>query len=351
MSLYWKCQIAGWWLYVLVAAGIPTLYNGPRAVILARALVGALLGVVLTHQLRQHMHRHEWLRLPVPALAVRIIGASLIIAAAIVIGVAPFLAAFFATPLDPAPWTTVFLFHAFIVLGWILIYHGYRYLQGVRRAEADKWRLEVAARETELRALRTQLNPHFLFNSLNSLRGLVTENPEKAQDAITGLAALLRHTLQLNRARTTTLDRELEATEHYLELEALRFESRLQYAIEVDPHAREHLVPPMLVQTLVENAIKHGIAQLPDGGTVRVEARKSADILHLRVTNTGRLRGNSAQRGIGLTNSLDRLRLVFGDQVRLDLTQSDVNEVTCEVLVPSPAHGTQPLATQPSIKR
>ena len=338
MSLYWKCQIAGWLLYVLVAAGIPTLYNGPRVVILGRALVGGLLGVVLTHQLRLHMHRHDWLRLPVPGLAVRIIGASLTIAAAIVIGVAPFLAAFFATPLDPAPWTTVFLFHTFIVLGWILIYLGYRYLLNVRRAEADKWRLEVAARETELRSLRAQLNPHFLFNSLNSLRGLVTENPEKAQDAITGLAALLRHTLQLNRVRTTTLDQELEATEHYLELEALRFESRLRYAIEVDPQAREHPVPPMLVQTLVENAVKHGIARLPDGGTVRVEVRKAAGTLHVRVTNTGRLSGTCAQRGIGLANSLDRLRLVFGDQVSLELTQSGVNEVSCDVVVPSPAH-------------
>jgi hypothetical protein len=347
LRLYWKCQVAGWSLYVLVAAGIPTLYNGPRADILGRALVGAALGVVLTHQLRRHMHRHDWLRLPVHRLAARILGASLAIAAAIVVGVAPFLARFFVTPRDPAPWTTVFLFHAFIVLGWILIYLGYHYLQGVRRAEADKWRLEVAARETELRALRAQLNPHFLFNCLNSLRGLITENPEKAQDAITGLAALLRHTLQLNRSRTTTLERELEATEHYLELEALRFESRLRYAIEVDPRAREHPVPPMLVQTLVENAIKHGIAHLPEGGTVRVEARRSAGTLHVRVTNTGRLSGSSAQRGIGLANSLDRLRLVFGDQVRLELTQSGVDEVACDVLVPSPVHGPPSLATTP----
>jgi hypothetical protein len=349
MSLYWKCQVAGWSLYFLVAAGIPTLYNGPRWVILGRALVGALLGVLVTHQLRRHISRQDWLGLPVHNLAARIFGASLAIAAAIVVGVAPFLARFFATPWNPAPWITVFLFHTFIVLGWILIYLGYHYLQGVRRAAADKWRLEVAVQETELRALRAQLNPHFLFNCLNSLRGLVTENPEKAQDAITGLAALLRHTLQLNRSRTTTLERELEATEHYLELEGLRFESRLRYAIEVDPRAREHPVPPMLVQTLVENAIKHGIAHLPEGGTVRVEAQRSADTLHLRVTNTGRLSGSSAQRGIGLANSLDRLRLVFGDQVTLELTQSAVDEVACDVLVPLPAHGPPSLVTPPSI--
>jgi LytS/YehU family sensor histidine kinase len=113
----------------------------------------------------------------------------------------------------------------------------------------------VAARDTELRALRAQLDPHFLFNSLNSLRGLITEDPARAQEAVTGLAGLLRHTLQRGRARTATLESEIEATQHYLELEALRFESRLRYEIDVDPSALDDAVPPMLVQTLVENAI------------------------------------------------------------------------------------------------
>jgi LytS/YehU family sensor histidine kinase len=230
--------------------------------------------------------------------------------------------------------TAVFASHVAIVLGWTSIYAGYHYLQGARKAEAEKWRLQLSMRDAELRALRSQLNPHFLFNSLNGLRGLIAEDPDRARDAIGGLAAFLRHTLQVSRTGTTTLARELEATERYLELEAVRFESRLRYSIEADDAAREHPVPPMLIQSLVENAIKHGISRLPEGGAVRVEARKRSDSVHLRVTNTGWLEKKRDGLGIGLENSLERLRLLFGDGVRLELEQTGPQEVSCVVILP-----------------
>jgi hypothetical protein len=336
MSPYWKCQIAGWSLMGLVAATIPSLYGGLRWVVVGRAIVGALLGLVLTDRLRRHIKRNAWLHMPVRRLAPRVGAASLLVAAAMVLGVMPFLLAIIPGPNRAGPMVAVFSSHVAVVLAWSLTYIGYHHLQDVREAEAEKWRLKLLVRETELRALRHQLNPHFLFNSLNSLRGLVTEDPARAQEAITGLAGLLRHTLQLSRSGTTTLDRELEATQHYLELEALRFESRLRYQIDVDERAREHPVPPMLVQTLVENAVKHGIARLPEGGSVRIEARKPSEDLHIRVTNTGRLERDGEGHGVGLTNSLERLRLTFGDRVRLELEQSGPDEVTCDVLIPSP---------------
>jgi hypothetical protein len=225
VNLYWKCQILGWSLLGLVAAGIPTLYGGLRWVVVGRALAGALLGVLLSDQLRRHMRRNGWLRLPLRRLAPRVGAASLSIAVAMVVGASPFLLLIIKGPNRAGPLSAVFASHVAIVLGWSLIYIGYHYLQGVRTAEAEKWRLQLSMRETELRALRSQLNPHFLFNSLNSLRGLVVEDPVRAREAIAGLAALLRYTLQLSRTGMTTLERELEATEHYLELEALRFET------------------------------------------------------------------------------------------------------------------------------
>jgi sensor histidine kinase YesM len=335
-NLYWKCQIAGWSFQGLLAALIPSLYGGLRWVVVARALLGALLGIVLTDQLRRHMRRNGWLRMPLRMLAPRVGLASLLIATAMVLGVLPFLLVIMRTPSKAGPMAAVLASHVAIVLGWSLVYIGYHYLRGIRAAEAEKWQLKLAVREAELRALRSQLNPHFLFNSLNSLRGLVLEDPARAQEAISGLAGLLRHTLQLSRTGTTTLDKELEATEHYLALEALRFESRLRYAIDVEERAREHPVPPMLIQTLVENAIKHGISRLPEGGAVRIEARKPSDDLHVRVTNTGRLEGGRERGGIGLDNSLVRLRLAFGDRVRLELRESGADEVTCDVLIPPP---------------
>jgi LytS/YehU family sensor histidine kinase len=251
------------------------------------------------------------------------------------------------TAADPAgPLTTIFSIHLIFVLGWILLYLGYHNLRRVHMAEAEKLRLELAMRETELSALRAQLNPHFLFNSLNSLRGLITENPSRAQEAVTRLAALLRHTLQLSRARTTTVEDELEATKHYLELESLRFERRLRYEIDCDVQALDFAVPPMLIQNLVENAIKHGIARLPKGGSVRVAVWRSSQDLHIRVTNTGTLAGEPAKRGIGLTNSLERLRLMFGERVKIQLRQLEPNEVTCDVVVPVPARKPSPAVSR-----
>lgn len=334
MSLYWKCQILGWSLLGLVGALIPTLYGGLRWAVPGRALAGALLGIVLTDRLRRRMRRNGWLQLPLPKLAPRVGAASVAIAAVMVAGVSPFLRLIIDRPDRSGPLSAIFASHVAIVLGWSLIYIGYHYLQNVRAAEAEKWRLQLSMREAELSALRSQLNPHFLFNSLNSLRGLIAEDPARAREALGALAALLRYTLQLSRTGTTTLDRELEATEHYLELEALRFESRLRYAIEADACAREHPIPPMLIQTLVENAIKHGISRLPEGGAVRVEARKPSECLQLRVTNTGRLEAKREVRGIGLANSLERLRLVFGDRVRLSLEQTGPDEVSCDVVIP-----------------
>jgi len=335
MTPYWTCQIVGWSLEALVTAVVPTLYGGLRWVVVGRALLGAILGVILTDQLRRHMQRHRWLQLPLRRLVPRIAGASLVIAGVIVLGVTPFL--LFIIPTNRSgPFSAIFLGQLAIVLGWCGIYLVVHYVRGIRAAEAEKWRLQLAMRDTELRALRAQMNPHFLFNSLNSLRGLVGEDPPRAQEAITGLAGLLRHALQ-SRAQTITLERELEATRHYLELEALRFETRLQYRIDVEPRALEHPVPPMLVQTLVENAIKHGIARLPEGGTVRIEAWKPTADLHIRVTNTGSLGDSGDSGGTGLANSLERLRLLFGDRAELALAASGPDEVSCTVLVPSPA--------------
>ena len=337
MSLYWKCQIAGWSFYGLLAAGIPTLYGGLRWTVALRAAMGIALGLFLTDQLRKFIVRRGWPWLPIRQLAPRVVLASVLVASLMLLLLLPLLLVNITAAERAGPLTTIFSIHLIFVLGWILLYLGYHNLRRVHLAEADKLRLELAMRETELSALRAQLNPHFLFNSLNSLRGLITENPSRAQEAVTRLAALLRHTLQLNRARTIILKDELEATKHYLELESIRFERRLRYQIDSDPQALDVAVPPMLIQNLVENAIKHGIARLPEGGSVRVAVRRSSQDLHIRVTNTGTLAGEPGKIGIGLTNSLERLRLMFGERVKIQLRQLDPNEVACDVVVPIPA--------------
>ena len=334
MNLYWKCQIAGWSFYGLLAAGIPTLYGGMRWTVALRAAMGIAIGLFLTEQLRRFMLRRGWPWLTLRRLVPRVVLAAVVVAAVMVLILLPLLLVNITAAARAGPLTTIFSIHLIFVLGWILLYLGYHYLRRVHLAEAEKLRLELAMRETELSALRAQLNPHFLFNSLNSLRALITENPARAQEAVTGLAALLRHTLQLSRARSTTVDDELEATNHYLELESLRFERRLRYEIESEPQALGIAVPPMLIQNLVENAIKHGISRLPEGGSVRVAVWTTSRDLHIRVANAGTLAESPVRKGIGLTNSHARLRLMFGERVSFRLHQLQPNEVACDVVVP-----------------
>lgn len=323
MTRYWKCQLACWSAMGLTGVAIPFLYAGRmRWVFLGRGLAGALLGLLLTDRLRRLIHSRGWLRMPPRALAPRLAAASLLVAALMVLGALPFLLAIIKMP-RTGPLAVVFAVHAAIVFGWSATYAGLHYLRGMRLAESGRRGLEVS--------------PHFLFNSLNSVRALVGEDPVRAQEAISGLAVLLRHTLRLGQAQTTTLGVELQATRRYLELEALRYESRLRYEIEADEGSLEHPVPPLLVQTLVENAVKHGIARRPQGGALRVAARTRSDALHVRVTNTGRLEGGAGAGGIGMANALERLRLAFGERARLELRQSGPDEVTCEVMIPGPA--------------
>ena len=346
MSVYWKCQVAGWSTYALLAAGIPTLYGGMRWTVLLRAVLGVVLGLALTEQLRRFMIRRHWLILPARRLAPRVAAASLVVAAVMVAMLLPLLLINLSGPARAGPLTTIYSIHVVFILGWILLYIGYHYMRRIATAESDRWRLQLAMRETELRALRAQLNPHFLFNSLNSLRGLIMEDRVRAQEAVTALAALLRHTLRMSRAQTTTVENEVEAAQHYLALEALRFERRLSYEFHVDRSVLQQRLPPMLIQTLVENAIKHGIATLPAGGAVSVSVHESTGTLHVVVRNTGTLRPGRSEGGFGLANALERLRLLAGEPVTLELYQSAADEVTCRVVVPAGSHARAP-STRP----
>ena len=227
----------------------------------------------------------------------------------------------------------------FVYLVWSLLYFIIIYFRNYRQAEIDRLEMEVQSREAKLEAMRLQLNPHFLFNSLNSTRMLVGEDPEQARHMITQLARLLRTTLERSQSVTVTLHEELELTRTYLNLEAMRFEERLTYQFDIDPDAKSVAVPPMIVQTLVENAVKHGIAARKDGGTVTVRAntvqiQKHGDALCVQVTNTGHLNEDASRRGIGLRNLRERLRLLYGDAFTFSIAngESDTNTLSDTVV-------------------
>ena len=186
-----------------------------------------------------------------------------------------------------------------------------------------------------MRALEAQLNPHFLFNCLNSVRALVIENPVQAQEMITRLANILRYTLHRNLNHTVTLATEMEMASDYLALESIRFEDRLRVRFAVEPDATTVLVPAMLLQTLVENALKHGIAPLLAGGDLLIGARIEGERLVLEVENTGQLSdGKTDGTQFGLRNIRERLSILYGDNASLALNNRDGHHVAATVLIP-----------------
>jgi two-component system, LytTR family, sensor histidine kinase AlgZ len=284
------------------------------------------VGFAISHAYRWIIRPRRWTALPLVRLAPRVIVAS-IVQAALLDGA--ILALSLVAPSSergplPSDLLVMFLFNFSIVyLAWSFLYFGLHWLERSRRAE-----------KAELHYLKSQLNPHFLFNALNGIRGLVAEDPPRAQEAITRLAKLLRVALGSVTADTVPLARELEVVDDYLAVEALRLEDRLAVRLDIAPDTLDLPVPAMLVQTLVENGIKHGIARRPEGGEIAITARRSAGALELAVSNTAGDRAGEPGGGVGLANAHDRLQLLFGDRAKLALDRSNAERTTAIVRIP-----------------
>jgi len=180
------------------------------------------------------------------------------------------------------------------------------------------------------------MNPHFVFNALNSVRALITEDPQKAKKGINQLSKLLRSSLLTERKRTISLSEELDTVTDYLSLEKIRYEDRLAWEITADKNCQKAQIPPMLLQTLVENAIKHGISKKISGGTITVDAKNQDGILRIQVINPGHFKSPilSKEQGLGLINSKNRLQILFGETAQISLRPLDKNQVIAEVNLP-----------------
>jgi two-component system sensor histidine kinase AlgZ len=204
---------------------------------------------------------------------------------------------------------------AMLLVSGVLLYFinvGFFYvliaLEASRAAEARVLETVMLARDAELKALKAQVNPHFLFNSLNSISALTSIDAARAQEMCILLAEFLRMTLGLGEKRAVPLREELELLKRYLAIEKVRFGARLQIDEEIEPQAEACMVPPLILQPLVENAIVHGIAGLPQGGTIRLRARCSEGRLQISIENSVDPEAAPRRRGgLGLSNVRQRI--------------------------------------------
>jgi len=284
------------------------------------------------------MKRRHWLKLsPLEALP-RVFLASIVVGVAITAWVTsgwPLVFGMEALKASGSSWVfpAIFIWSVTVFL-WTAIYLGVHYFGSYKTSEMEILRLAVVAKDAQLRVLLAQVNPHFIFNCLNSLRALIIEDPPRAQTMVTELASMLRYSLQSGKTDAVSLETELEAVSAYLKLEAIRLEERLRVKIDVDPHSLGTQIPPMLLQTLVENGVKHGVARLLQGGEIRVASEMQNGALKIRVQNSGQLAESSGSTRMGLDNIRQRLQLLYGDAASLILRNQDADFVIAEVSIP-----------------
>jgi two-component system sensor histidine kinase AlgZ len=215
---------------------------------------------------------------------------------------------------------------------WSAFYFSALAIRHRQSAELHEAELARALQASELRLLKSQLNPHFLFNALNTIRALIADEPARAQRAVTQLARMLRYTLGAGQDDLVTLEQELAIVEDYLGIEALRLGERLGVERDIASQTLDRRIPVMLLQTLVENAIKHGIAELPVGGILRIYAGLVQGSLVLEVENPRPEHlVPAAQEGIGIINARTRLLLLVGPTATLDLDLSSPRRALARV--------------------
>jgi signal transduction histidine kinase len=302
-------------------------------------------GLLLTHFARRLIARWGWKQLRWLPLLPRVLGMSLVLS--LVWSVVGYGYTHGILHLGvPEKYSLSILFlvswinGAVILAGWFGAYFLYHISDRFSRSEVDRAQLAASVKEAELRSLKSQINPHFIFNSLNSLRALIDEDPARARQSVTQLANLLRYSLQSGQLETVPFEDELRIVNDYLALEQVRHEERLRVRLDVAPETLSLPIPPMLLQTLVENAVKYGISTQPEGGEIAIVARQENGMLRLQVTNPGSLPTAAstarakASTGVGLKNAAERLRLLFGERATLELRSASADRVVAEAVIP-----------------
>jgi sensor histidine kinase YesM len=343
-GLQWGCW--GLWFWAQ-ASGEVLIGEVPWSQALITWGGSGLVALWLTHLLRATSKIQDWFALPTrpllgrAAASVAIVSASLF-AVSVVVNLSVY-----GTPVSrmyasifhklPVAWQLLNQFTTFLstTMVWVALYFGFMSQRRRHRAELRQAQLNEALQAAELRLLKFQLNPHFLFNALNGVRALIADEPAKAQEAVTRLARTLRYTLAAGDAELVSFGREMEMVNDYLALEWLRLADRLDVVREIEPGVESVRIPALLMQTLVENAIKHGIAPLKHGGTLRISARIVGKQLLLEIGNPRPVDDDKEPtEGLGLRNASERLRLLFGPAAKLDLDLLDPARATAKVRLP-----------------
>jgi two-component system LytT family sensor kinase len=342
ISLYWKCQLIGWSIVsVYWAYTVYTRDNYGIFYTLLNYVLDISIGIFLTHMYRRFALKAKWSSLPIKKLLTRLVPAIILLAVLYVLinnlkwyAYWTFIAGegknFFEAIIY---WDPILLTGLRLMSIWILAYHLYHYYQKEVVTAKENAQLSLIAKQAQLDNLSAQLNPHFLFNSLNSIKSLVIENPNVARRAIDLLSDLLRSSLYEKDKDLIPINEELSLVKDYIELEKMRFEERLQLKTNIDEGVINYKIPTLSIQLLVENAIKHGIDLNVGGGAVFLNVKKKDSNIYITVENPGVINQNKSV-GLGLKNLKKRLEIQYKGMASFSLTENENNHVCAEIIIP-----------------
>jgi hypothetical protein len=341
--LYWKCQLIGWSvaaLYWGYAGYSGQGFNWLLGII--QFITDVAVYIIVTHVYRCIALKLGWQTLGLNKLLPRLIPAVIILGLVylfVTVSKVYLFRVWFQSGFSE-PFGDFFDFYrdSIFVAGvrlmsiWLLAYHIYHYSKREIGIAKENARLAVITRDAQLNNLSAQLNPHFLFNSLNNIKALVIDDPKAARRATDLLADLLRNSLYSGDKQMIAVKEELELVKDYLELEKLRFEERLQYHTETSSELENIMLPRLCIQTLVENAIKHGIGQQKQGGLISIQLNNEHNSLIISVSNPGRLKPVEEGGGLGIKNLNERLQLQYKGEAHFTISEAnDIVSATIKI--------------------
>jgi two-component system LytT family sensor kinase len=339
---YWGCQLFGWGgvaLFGRIMEALQALASPATAQIQDHRFLPltCLAGLVASHLLRLLIRRGQWLEMPPAKLILRYalaLAASTLLLS--VIGVLLFKSPT-AQESRTETFTIALMINSSLMGAWMAIYFLFHFYEAFHRAREEQVLLREAVTRSQLEALRLQLNPHFLFNALNSIRALIPPSASEAREGVTRLAGVLQSTLVGKTADTIAFARELEVVRDYLAIEKLRFADHLRIVESIDSALDPIPIPPLMLLTLVENAIKHGVQLHEQAATLSLIGALADGMVTLVVESPGSETQSSAQSslGIGLRNVRERLQLIYGTEASAVLEAVSASTMRCTLRYPA----------------
>ncbi len=342
--IFWALQLLGWFSLNIVSVSL--LKDLSKEFVVYSIVTGTFIGVFATSILRWYIKRNilfdgfsfqDFIKILVS-----------VIMASIIFGLSSFGLGYIYGKIGPEmselelkilkvfdSWGLIIFSSFFNVILWLSCYLVVKLLLRFNANRIERLELNAHLKQAQLNTLKGQINPHFMFNSLNNIRGLMLEDVERSREMLTKLSEMLRYSLTKNNVEAIVLEEELEMVDNFIALSKIQLEDRLQFEKHIGENTLQLQIPPMIIQLLVENAVKHGISNLKEGGRITLMTKRDEESLLLQVNNSGVLKLSKDSTRLGINNIQQRLKLLYGAKASFTLEELN-GEVVAQIKIPLP---------------